>query len=80
MECKATLKFKLPEQEYDLKVAQEGTELALFIWEIRQILRQQRKYPSDLKEEKKLTWAEIEELFNNKLEGSGLKDLIEQMP
>lgn len=80
MECKATLKFKLPEQEYDFKVAQEGMKLALFIWEIRQLLRQKRKYPSDLKEANCLTWSEIEDLFNNKLEDSGLKDLIEYMP
>ena len=80
MECKATLEFSLPEQEYDFSVASKAVSLAVFIWNIKQALRAKRKYPSTLEGDEKVSWAEVEDFFNYELSASGINDLIEFMP
>ncbi len=80
MECKATLEFKLPEQEYDFSVASKGLDFAVFLFNLKQDLRAKRKYPASLDGEEKVSWGDVEDYFNNRLRNSGLYDLIDTMP
>lgn len=80
MEGKATLEFKLPEQEFDFTMASNGEKFALFISEMRQEFRNKWKYPSTLDGVEKVSWGEVDDFFRESLKESGIYDLIENIP
>lgn len=80
MEGKATLEFKLPEQEFDFTMASNGEKFALFIWNAREEFRRKWKHPSTLVGNEKVSWGEVSDFFNELLRESGLHDLIENIP
>ena len=64
MEGKATLEFKLPEQEFDFTMASNGEKFALFISEMKQEFRNKWKYPSTLTGNERVSWGEVSDFFN----------------
>ncbi len=77
MECKVNLEFDLPEQELDCNLAIKGLDLALFILDIRNDIRDKYKHSEDGKEVEK--WGDFQDYFRDKLTDSGLLDLIESI-
>lgn len=68
---KATLEFKLPEDNYEFKIASRASELSIFVEAVRRILRDYRKY-------KELTTEQYE--IVTELENEILSEIPEGLP
>jgi hypothetical protein len=58
---RATLSFKLPEDDSDFLLAKNGGKYFSALWEISQIMRKHWKYGAKMKD----CWKEIEEELKN---------------
>lgn len=62
-----TLKFKLPDEEKEFRVATQGAEFKAVLWDVDQYLRAKIKHGYDLSEEKREAYKEIRTLIHTEL-------------
>ena len=69
---KAILEFNLPEDEEQFNVASKGTDWALVVWDIDQLLRKKLKYEEHVRDTRN-TLEELRKTLNDMLADKGLK-------